>query len=228
MTHAEWAERKAVLAESLYRGQCGGSYTEAVLITCAAISAVAAHAWPGERIDRARFVQLLVREIPEAQIISVPLLVAHLEKVRRYAYARKLRRAFLPSSGSAVVTGADVDRSVADIRAQCPRLRVKDLRQFSYANLLYERLRSPLTHQYKTGLETVPFRMTDGDDVAVSYYNWAWDPGGGARPVRRRRPVRHIYFHLPWLAALTRNMGKVADAITRPLTPPTKWWIHRK
>jgi hypothetical protein len=26
MTHSEWTERKAALAERLYRGECGGSY----------------------------------------------------------------------------------------------------------------------------------------------------------------------------------------------------------
>jgi hypothetical protein len=227
-SHTDWTEQKASLAERLAKGECGGSYAEAVLISCAAISAVAAFTWPGDKIDRARFVELLVREVPLARRISIPLLIAHLAQRSRHVYARKLYRKFLPDTGSAVVTGEDVDREAAEVRAVCPRLRVSEVRTFSYANLLYQRLRSPMAHEYRTGTHTVPYSMTDRDDVAVSYYNWAREPGAKSRPLSRQGlPIRHIYFHIPWLAGLVRDLGKWADATSRRPAQPSEWWIHR-
>jgi len=52
-------EKKNGILCNLEAGQCGGSYGEAVIILCAALSAVAADVWPGKGIDRVRFVQLL-------------------------------------------------------------------------------------------------------------------------------------------------------------------------
>ena len=56
---ADWAKQKQAIALDLDRGKCGGSYGEAALIFGAVISALAAEVWPGQGIDRMRFVQLL-------------------------------------------------------------------------------------------------------------------------------------------------------------------------
>ncbi len=52
----EWIQKKNEIALDLAAGQCGGSYGEAVIILCAALSALAADVWPGRGIDRVRFV----------------------------------------------------------------------------------------------------------------------------------------------------------------------------
>jgi len=135
----------------------------------------------------------------------------------------------MPLTGSQVVTSADVDSDVAAIRAVCPRLRIGDVRQFSYANLLYERLRSPMSHEYRTGAHTVPHKMTDLVDVPVSYFNWIFEPGTVEKPPSRKGlPIRHIHFHVEWLASITRQVGKAADATKHPLPQPARWWIHRR
>src|SRR4051794_35165887 len=53
---ADWAMRKCKLALNLSRGDCGGSYGDGVIILCAAISALAAEAWPSRVRDKKRFV----------------------------------------------------------------------------------------------------------------------------------------------------------------------------
>ncbi len=214
-SRAEWVQRKAEIAERLWRGECGGSYSEAVLILCAAISALAADAWRGKGIDRARFVELLVRLTPQAQIVSIPLLVGHLRERRRSIYARRLKQVFLPLTGSEVVTGPQIDRDAKALKSLCPRLRNTEIRNFSYANLLYERLRSPMVHEYRTGYKTSSFPMTDDATPPVSYFNWVHDLD------------RHIYFHVPWLAKLVRDAGRRADieCDAYPLNRPAHWWI---
>src|SRR6476661_2152287 len=150
-----WVERKVSTAKRLAAGECGGSYSEAVLIVCAAISALAAEAWPGEGKDKRRFVELLIMLTPVAKTISVPLLVHELADERRHGYARRLQREFLPPYGSRVVSGPDVDRPERELRRLCRGLTIVEVRRYSYASLLYERLRSPMVHEYRTGARTV-------------------------------------------------------------------------
>ena len=215
----DWAQRKSLIATRLARGECDGGYGEAVLVLCAAISAMAAEAWPGDRIDRRRFIEFLVRFSPgpvSVQTVSVPLLLGRLRDTNAALEERAIRKAFADVQPSRVLTGTDVDRSEAAILAVCPGLALALLREFSYANLIYQRVRSALTHEYRTGEKTVSFSMTGDDSAGVSYYNWVHDPD------------RHIYFHIPWLAALTTNLGGIADlqAPNFPLAFPATWWIN--
>jgi hypothetical protein len=215
----DWAQRKAAIATALVQGECGGGYGEAVLVLCTAISAIAAEVWPGDRIDRRRFIELLVRYSRsqiEVQTVSVPLLLGRLRETNALAEERTIRKAFADFVPSRVLTGRDVDRSEADILGVCSALSVALLREFSYANLLYQRVRSALTHEYRTGQKAVSFPMTGDDSVGVSYYNWIHDVD------------RHIYFHVPWLAELTVGAGETADteASKFPLPHPPAWWIE--
>jgi hypothetical protein len=179
---------------------------------------MASEAWPGDRIDRRRFVEFLVcfsRSQIRAQTVSVPLLLSELRDTKRAAEERAIRKAFADFAPSRVLTGKDVDRSEAEILAVCPGFDLALLRQFSYANVLYQRVRSALTHEYRTGEKTVPFSMTGDESAGISYYNWIHDVD------------RHIYFHVPWLADLTSDLSERADteASYFPLPRPTAWWI---
>jgi hypothetical protein len=76
-----WVAEKCRVADRLSRGEAGGSYAEAAIIVCAALSALAAELWDGRNIDRVRFVEMLVRlgaQASECSRISIPLLVQHL------------------------------------------------------------------------------------------------------------------------------------------------------
>ena len=145
---SEWTGKKCEVAIRLSRGESGGSYGEAVLILCAALSALAADVWPGTGIDRKRFVQLLKRFSPphlSSTLISVPILAAHLRQKRKKGSLRRLQQAFLNFSRTRVVTGQDVDETEKQIKTTCPRLRRKNLSPVSLtpcsASLLFKRRR---------------------------------------------------------------------------------------
>jgi hypothetical protein len=93
-----------------------GSYSEAAILTCAALSALSAEVWPGRTRDRVRFIELLARLAPPSSTsttISIPLLAQHLESTPQRADARILTEALLPTSPTRVITGS-VDRSEAE------------------------------------------------------------------------------------------------------------------
>jgi len=150
----EWFHKKNELALSLAAGQCGGSYGEAAIILCTALTALAAEVWPGERIDRFRFVQLLKEFAPShlnTTWISIPLLVGYLRTNGRNAESEVIRRTFLKDPQIVIITGEDVDKPETEILAVCPKLSLKELREHGYANLLYKEVRSGYAHEYRPG-----------------------------------------------------------------------------
>lgn len=215
---SEWASKKQKLALELSRGACGGSYGEAVLILCAALSALAAEVWPGVNIDRRRFVQFLKQfAAPElsATLISVPILAASLRSKQKRGPLERLKQAYLDYDPSQVLTGQEVDRSEEEILSVCPSLGLKEVRDCSYANLLYRELRSGYVHEYRPTGKTVSWPMTQDKKAHVSYFNWIHDPD------------RHIHFHVGWLSALTTTSARAVDDISHrlPLRKPRRWWI---
>jgi len=179
---------------------------------------MAAEVWPGQSIDRRRFVQFLIEfsnQPPFVASVSTPLLVGHLRDDGKTAEAATIKNALLDFVPSRVVTEKDVDRSEDEILRLCPSLQHSYLRRFSYANILYERVRSPFVHEYRPGEKTTSWPMTDYPDARVSYVNWVHDPD------------RHIFMHTSWLAALTREVGAQAEAEAKtfPRVLPMTWWV---
>ena len=213
---SEWAGQKCEVALKLACGESGGSYGEAVLILCAALSALAAEVWPGTGIDRRRFVHLLKRFAPtrlSAKRISVPILAASLRRKRKRGALRRLHKAYLNFDRSLVITGRDVDRTEAEIMAVCPNLKNKDIRECSYASLLYRELRSAYVHEYRPGRKTDSWPMTGRGDTEISYVSWANDPD------------RHIHFHVAWLSSLLRETASTIDKLSSrlPARKPKPW-----
>ena len=60
-----WVREKCGIATRLFHGETGASYAEAVILVCAAMSALAAELWKDRGIDRARFVEMLVLNCAE-------------------------------------------------------------------------------------------------------------------------------------------------------------------
>src|SRR6188768_2375819 len=105
----EWVSEKCRIATALVGGEAGGSYSEAAILTCAALSALSAEVWPGRTRDRVRFIELLARLAPPSSTsttISIPLLAQHLESTPQRADARILTEALLPTSPTRVITGS--------------------------------------------------------------------------------------------------------------------------
>jgi len=218
-----WVTEKCGIASALARGEAGGSYSEAAILVCAALSALAAEVWPGRGLDRARFIELLVRfgSSPKFPMtISVPLLVQHLETTTSKASVKPLMNTLLAFSPTRVVTGSEVDKREGELMSISPILIPKTIRKFSYACLLYEEVRSSYAHEYRLGNKADSWPMTTRDGQSVSYVNrlLATDiPETG----------RLIHFHIEWLTKLAIDLASSIDALstTLPRQAPTSWWI---
>jgi hypothetical protein len=216
-----WVEDKRAIAERISRGEAGGGYPEAVILICAALSALSAELWPGRGIDKSRFVELLVRLGPHSaycKTISVPLLVQFLADSKRTTEAGTLGRELGFPHFSRVLTGPEIDASEDEILRSCPSLEIKDLRRCSYASVLYQEIRSSYAHEYQPGENAESWPMTMKPDQRVSYINRLVD-------AEKLKVQRLIHFHVEWLGELATGLAASVDAeeaVPRPL--PVQWW----
>jgi hypothetical protein len=219
----DWVTEKCKIATALAHGGAGGTYSEAAILVCAVLNALAAEVWPGRNIDRARFIELLVRIGPTPgipMVISVPLFIRHVERTSSKFSAKLLSDTFLPSSGARVVTGPDVDKTEGEVLSICSGFTSKDIRKFSYACLLYEEVRSAYAHEYRPGDKADSGSMTMSKGQSVSYVNRLPTPG-------TPETGRLIHFHIDWLAKLAIDIATDIDVdrATLPLQAPASWWI---
>lgn len=219
-----WVSEKCEIATRLSRGEAGGTYSEATILVCAALSALSAEVWPFDRIDRKRFIELLVRIAPltsNAATVSVPLLVQHLIAQGDLKNATALEKERLSMSPTRVVAGPEVDLSEREIQEICPTLNFAMIRRHSYACLLYEDVRSSYAHEYRSGSRADSWAMTQFEGQAASYVNRLLQPG-------IPEVGRFIHFHIEWLHKLAVDVASNIDAIapTIPRVAPTTWWIE--
>jgi hypothetical protein len=221
---ADWMTEKCAIAEALLRGEAGGSYGEAVIVVCAALSALAAEVWPGRGIDRVRFVELLVRHGPQRSVlrtISIPLLVRNLEATGSRVQAAMFGQALNALGPSRVVTGTDVDKTESELATVYPGLAPQALRKHSYASLLYEEVRSSYAHEYRPGARGSACPMTMLRDLPVSYVNRLLD-------YDTLETTRLIHFHVDWLTKHGIEVAAEIDTLsaTLPCELPKEWWIE--
>ena len=214
----DWTQRKCEIAHRLENGEAGGSYGDAVIILCSTISALAANAWPGERIDRARFVELLKNFAPtgfDSTVISIPLLIEDLNKGGRDE-GNIIKREFCDYSPAQVLVGTEVDKTEKDILGFCNTLTLKYIRDHSYANLLYSEVRCPYTHEFKPGKRADSGPLTRRENVGISYGNWIDEY------------EKHIHYPLDWISniaiSIAQDLDKMSDSL--PLAQPHNWWIR--
>ena len=211
MWRTDWVRQRANVAAELARGHCGGSYGDAALILCSCISALAAEVWPGESIDRKRFVELLIQYTPAqlaATRVSVPLLVSDLRSLHM-PEATQIESDFLAQFNvGQVLTGDEVDRSEDEIRAACNAgLSYRYLRGLSYASLLYREVRCGYTHEGRPGPTAQSWAMTGHPTACISYVNTIGHS-------------RSIHFHIDWIANLALTAAEAVDQLTPPLPHP--------
>jgi hypothetical protein len=219
----DWVTEKCSIATALARGEAGGTYSEAIILVCSTLSALAAEVWPGRHIDRARFIELLVRFSPTPSLpmtISLPLFIQDCELNSTKLIAKLLSDTFLPFSTTRVVNGSEVDKSESEVLSICSNFTPKNIRKFSYACLLYEEVRSAYAHEYKPGAKADSWPMTMSGNQLVSYVNRLLDP-------RTPETTRLIHFHIEWLAKLAVDIAKSIDndCATLPRKAPANWWI---
>jgi hypothetical protein len=219
----EWIEGRINLAQRLANGECGGSYAEAFLILSSLISGIAADLWPGSRKDHRRFVELWARYSDPslgANLISVPLLISDLERIKQFEFSDRLRAnnsdCFMPRGlpDCDVVTGEDVDMYDNEVQQIVPELSVAKIREWSYGNVFYVHFRSGYVHEYQAGshADEIVMSATRSD---ITYGNWA-DP-----------PYRRINMEVSWVASVARSIVRRAEPEWqhRPHADPTPWWL---
>lgn len=192
------------------------------MVMSAAISALAAEMWPGMQKDRARFVEVVVQYSPQSLNVtrlSLPLLIGRLAQDQSKNEEAALKEKFLHFDPFRALTGDEVDRPESEVLSLCPTLTTKFLRQFSYANLLYEEVRSAYVHQYSTGERADSWTLTLQTDASISYVNRVNDPS---------RHNRHIHFPFEWIARVAIEVAKSIDLASPsfPCSDPNAWWIH--
>lgn len=240
MDLAAFVERRLAVARALAQGEAGGTYADACILVSGTISAMAAYAWPGDRIDRKRIVEFWVRfsHNPDALRISVPLLTRTLRERHRFdeaALVERLRPVL--NDDSRVLTWDQADAYEEEVREACPTLDLATIRQHSYPAIFYEHIRSKLVHEYSFGIlgRAASLPMTRKPDPGISYVNQlakserrVVDTDFGQEVVTYRSVVRKIHFHIDWLIDLTRSLAASADdelSARPPPWPPPKWWL---
>jgi hypothetical protein len=220
----EFTERKLSLASRLADGRVeGGSYGDGILIISSVLAAAAAQLWPGERIDKHRFVELWNSyDDPNGKrnLVSVPLLMQDLEEqdagsAEALAESNpKLLRAVPGLPNDYVITGADVDLDERQILRRCPGLDVRLIRHHSYAAIFYKEVRSAYVHEYRAG-------------DAASAHRMAWDEGVVSYTNVISAPHRRIHFPIPWLGEVTRSVVEAIAPLwdSAPLPRPNGWWL---
>ena len=246
MSFAQFVERPLGVARALDQGECGGSYAEACMLISGIISAMASYVWPGEQIDRKRFVELWVRFSGDgdAARVSVPLLIQGLLTDGRIDEAHVMKRLkpkmFGPGYDCRVVIGDEVDANEQALITACPSLDLAIVRRHAYPTVFYEHVRSKLVHEYGFGPDgkAVQWPMTRRTDAGVSYSNQlvnteerVLETEDGPEVLHRHNNTRRIHFHTAWLIALTRTLAKNADerlsTTPAPLTAP-EWWLPNR
>lgn len=216
---SEWSDSKVEIALKLNKGDCGGSYAEAAIILCSVLSGISADIWPGKHIDKKRFVELLVKYSSDAlQVtrISTPLLINALETKSMTKESNNLFNAIMPKSEHLVINGEDVDKYENEILEICPEIDKTIIKQNSYANILYEEIRSGYTHEYMPGARSDSWAMgTNRKNSLISYVN------------RVDMPHRLIHFNINWLCELVKSVVSNLEKENEiPVyTKYSQWWL---
>lgn len=189
------------------------AYADLVLILTAVLSACAAARWPrqkGDRIDKERFVELLVTASPpeaRAAYISVPALITSgLITEDQTPWGK-------PGKSIRVYRGDEIDFDLNSATQAFPSVPKKKLKQHSYACLIYEWLRCGYAHEYCAGkwhIEVPPSR----EKTPVSYIGRLMPHG----------IVRMSCFHLDYLIDLADHHVKTLP--NHALTRPNEWWLN--
>jgi hypothetical protein len=215
--YQSFAKQKINIVESLSSFSNKDTYAESALILCAVISSISAIAWPEDNkhknIDRKRFVEIIVKFPPpkiDLKKISAPLLVQDDKTLNNR----------LGISKSAFYLTEDKDLDETDLQNKCPFLGLKEIRKYSYANLLYEQIRCGYAHQYKTGSYAIDHdalrALANINKNLVSYVN----------VLKNNLVYRLIHFPISWIAQITESIASGIDNESVPLSFPKKWWLN--
>ena len=110
------------------------SYADLVLILCSVISACAARRWPGKRIDRPRFVELLANHSPadtHMTWVCVPALIND-------GLIDEAGTPYATEGCTRIFCDDEIDLNLPDAGMTYPGVSVEQLKSHTYAALIYE------------------------------------------------------------------------------------------
>lgn len=202
----EFLQGRIELVKHLATDVAKAHYADMVLILTAALSACASRRWPGDHIDKKRFVELLVRCSPQdfhTSWVSLPALLGD------HPGADK-RPAGMPDTR--ILCGHEVDVSYEEAERQYPDFSAKQLREHSYASLIYRWLRCGYAREYWAN-ENVTHVPAPDEKARVSYI------GRATRDGQRRM----VSFHIEYLVELAEHHVSILPSA--PCAPPSDWWV---
>lgn len=215
-----WLNKRIKLADSLANDKYEN---EAILILMYCTSAFSASLWPGYRIERKRFCELLYRFGPKnLQNTSTPLLY---ETCTPYQKNKLKSRNNGIEPSELVYTCSDLDLPESEVKLILKQKSFRQIREFSYIYLFYHGLRCPLVHEGMRS-DSLNYRPISRPVVEPTYVNVY------CRPTNRRR-IRLLRFpHLPYIhirESIKQSLDSVLefwnDSRLENIAPPQKWWI---
>ena len=188
----------------------GANYANVVLITTAVLSACASIRWPGKRIDRKRFIELLVSFSPvdlHTSWVSVPALINE-------GFIAEEDTPYAGGNSTRVFRDDEIDLSLEDARTRYPGVPGVELRNHCYATLIYEWLRCGYAHQYSPHTNIIQ-NPPSGANARVSYVG----------RLIAGKLERMVSFHLDYLFLIAGHHVSVLPTTASPA--PASWWIDQ-
>lgn len=213
----KFVKNKLQIADYLYSGECDGGYPEATLILSSVLSGISSELWPGSNIDKRRFVETMVQFTNSESLvknISIPILIEHLKHNKDIDTINILKENKLFYDTYQVLTNREVDYPEDYCLRLLSSIDLKLLRNFSYASLFYQKVRSGFVHEYKTSKFASAHPQTQRN-VKISYIN------------SMEFPNHRIYFHYDWIKEV---INQIVMAIEKnntifPREKPKSWWL---
>jgi hypothetical protein len=217
----DWFLSKVEIADSLYSQYGYYGESDAEILLCCAISALASKMWSGKGFDNGRFTEFLIKFTPRAaniQRISVPVLAAKLRDKNLSAKANLILNNYLQNDFGQVFTCDEIDQTEDVILSICPNLESRVIRSASHVEIIYEDLRCGLVHNGHVS----KFMFHDfSSDMKMPYYANLQDE------THLEHPLCFPYNYIrEILVAVAENAFAYRNTVSSwPIPRPSKWWI---
>jgi len=145
----KWLNNRLKVADSVLDMSADGvieTTPDAEILLCCHLAGVSSKLWIGERIDRFKFIQLLIEYCsiyPHPSKISIPALML---EFKEQPEEKLIRAAFWNYPAHQCVSANLADKNEYQIRSVFPNLPLSKIRNASYAAIIYKDLRCGLIH----------------------------------------------------------------------------------
>jgi len=221
----KWIARKFEMADSIFSEYGFYGESDAEILLCCAINALASRMWPGKSEDKKKFTEFLIKFAPQnvnLKIISIPVLINKLKEKGKYlAEVDLLSNSYHFGPFNEVVACSDIDQLEDEIMKICPNIAIKDIRRASHVRIIYEDLRCGLVHE---GRFSNNLFHDFGEDRIVPYYaNLVVD-------LEREIIAHPLCFPYRYIRDVIANIAENAftywtTANSWGADNPSKWWI---